>query len=466
MKAVILAGGLGTRISRGDRAPAEADGRDRRPADPLAHHEDLRRARLQRLRRLPRLQGLHDQGVLRQLLRCTRRTVTIDLANGHGRGAYGHAAEPWRVTLVDTGEETHDRRPAEAGRAAISADEPFCSPTATAWPTSTSRALVAFHRAHGKLATVTAVQPPGRFGALALRRRRGDALQREAAGRRRLDQRRLLRAVARGAGPASRATRRPGRREPLRAPGRATASWWPIDHDGFWQPMDTLREKDLLERLWASRRGALEAVVNPPRGFWRGTPGARHRPYRLQGRAGWRCWLHRLGAEVTGFALPPDRAERCSTWRGSAALLRPPTAPTCATPAPCARRSAARDPRSCSTWRRSRWCGASYRRAGRDLRDQRRWARSTCSRRCAAWPASQAVVVVTTDKVYEQRERRPRLPRGRRAGRPRSLQRIKARGRAGRVGMPGALLRRRTLPPSPPRAPAMSSAAATGRATG
>ena len=84
------------------------------------------------------------------------------------RGAPELDAEPWRVTLVDTGDETMTggrlkrvrRLRARRGRSA--------SPTATASPTSTSRALLAFHREQGTLATVTAVQPPGRFGALEL----------------------------------------------------------------------------------------------------------------------------------------------------------------------------------------------------------------------------------------------------------------------------------------------------------
>ena len=74
VKAVILAGGLGTRLAEETGVRPEADGRDRRPADPLAHHEDLRRARDRRLRRLPRLQGLRHQGVLRQLLPARRPT--------------------------------------------------------------------------------------------------------------------------------------------------------------------------------------------------------------------------------------------------------------------------------------------------------------------------------------------------------------------------------------------------------
>ena len=79
MKVVILAGGLGTRLSRGDAGQAQADGRDRRAPDPLAHHEDLRRARVQRVRDLPRLQGLHRSRSTSPTTSCTTRDVTFDL---------------------------------------------------------------------------------------------------------------------------------------------------------------------------------------------------------------------------------------------------------------------------------------------------------------------------------------------------------------------------------------------------
>ena len=103
MKAVILAGGLGSRLSE-ETACGPSRWSRSAAADPLAHHEDLRRPRRRRLRRLPRLQGLHDQGVFRQLLPA-HCDVTFDLADG-GDEVHRSATEPWRVTLVDTGEGT------------------------------------------------------------------------------------------------------------------------------------------------------------------------------------------------------------------------------------------------------------------------------------------------------------------------------------------------------------------------
>ena len=119
-------------------------------------------------------------------------------------------------------------------------------------------ALLRFHEQHGRLATVTAVQPPGRFGALRLdedgtcvrdfvEKPEGDGgwmnggffvLEPEVLDYIEGDDTLWEQRAAR----ASRA-RRPARRLPAR---------------GFWQPMDTLRDKRTLEELWESRRGALE----------------------------------------------------------------------------------------------------------------------------------------------------------------------------------------------------------------
>ena len=145
MKAVILAGGLARGSPRRPRA-AEADGRDRRQADPLAHHEDLLAPTASTTSCLPRLQGLRDQGILRELLPAhvgrhlrPRATIAMDVHQRQGRAVAGDAGRHRR------GHE--DRRPPQARRCPIvDGRADFCSPTATASPTSTSRALIAFHR--------------------------------------------------------------------------------------------------------------------------------------------------------------------------------------------------------------------------------------------------------------------------------------------------------------------------------
>ena len=77
------------------------------------------------------------------------------------------------MTLVDTGERHDDRRaPASASPTTSSDEEAFCFTYGDGVADVDIAAAIAFHRAHGKLATVTAVQPPGRYGALRARRRR------------------------------------------------------------------------------------------------------------------------------------------------------------------------------------------------------------------------------------------------------------------------------------------------------
>ena len=135
MKAVILAGGLGTRISEEShlrpKPMIEIGGRPN-----LAHHEICSRLRLQRLHHLPRLPRLHDQGVLRQLRAPQRRR--------HRRPGEGRDRVPRHQPRAVAGHpgrdrrRHHDRRAAEAGRPATSTRaSPSSSPMATASPTWT-----------------------------------------------------------------------------------------------------------------------------------------------------------------------------------------------------------------------------------------------------------------------------------------------------------------------------------------
>ena len=118
-----------------------------------------------------------------------------------------HAAEPWQVTLIDTGDKTLTGGRLKRVRAYVG-DETFCMTYGDGLTNLDIRELIRFHRAQKTLATLTAVQPPGRFGAFDLgeEQTRIAAFPREAAGRRRLDQRRLLRAASPGSSTTSRAT--------------------------------------------------------------------------------------------------------------------------------------------------------------------------------------------------------------------------------------------------------------------
>ncbi len=159
------------------------------------------------------------------------------------------SAEPWRVTLVDTGETTMTggriKRVAEH-----IGDEDFCCTYGDGISDVNITELIKFHKQHGKLATLTATQPPGRFGALALSGNEVLNFQEKPHG----DgswinggffvlSPKVLNYIA---GDETVWEREPMER--LAKEGQIAAHF----HSGFWQPMDTLRDKMHLEELWAS----------------------------------------------------------------------------------------------------------------------------------------------------------------------------------------------------------------------
>ena len=178
--------------------------------------------------------------------------VSFDLASG-AMEVHRSETEPWRVTLIDTGEQTMTGGRLKRVLPVLRARRTSASPTAMAWPTSMSSALIAFHREQGALAHRHRGPAPG-----ALRRagRRGRARARvrgEAARGRRAGptaasscSRPRLRAT-------STATPRSGSRSRCATLAREgqLASYC---HDGFWQAMDTLRDRNHLEELWAPVR--------------------------------------------------------------------------------------------------------------------------------------------------------------------------------------------------------------------
>jgi len=175
--------------------------------------------------------------------------VTFDMADNQLEVHERHA-EPWKVTLVDTGIETQT-----GGRLRRVADylddgEPFCCTYGDGLADVDITASIEFHRSHGRLATVVAVQPPGRFGALLMAGEVVSGLVEKPRGDGGLinggffvldpDCLDLI------DGDATKWEEEPLRllaeRDQLRA----------FRHDGFWQPMDTLRDRTQLEVLWES----------------------------------------------------------------------------------------------------------------------------------------------------------------------------------------------------------------------
>lgn len=160
-------------------------------------------------------------------------------------------AEDWRVTVVDTGEHTMTGGRLRRVRGHLPPDEPFCFTYGDGLGDVDISASVAFHQAHGKLATLTAVPPPTRFGALTLSdhdevisfdEKPTDIASRINGGYFVLDPA----AISYISGDEV-----SWEREPLSrlAKDRELVAY---RHDGFWQPMDTLWEKRLLDDMWDS----------------------------------------------------------------------------------------------------------------------------------------------------------------------------------------------------------------------
>jgi len=250
MKAVILAGGLGTRISEEThlkpKPMIEIGGK------PLLWH----------IMKLYSAHGIHDfviccgyKGyIIKEYFAnyfLHMSDVTFDMQHNKME-IHQQNAEPWRVTLVDTGENTMTGGRLKRVREYVKDESAFCFTYGDGVADIDISAEIAFHQTHGKLATVVAVQPPGRYGALDINnsmvsefveKPRGDGglinggffvLSPECIDLIENDQ-------------------TSWEQEPLQtlaSRGELAA----FEHMGFWQPMDTLREKNLLESLWKNNK--------------------------------------------------------------------------------------------------------------------------------------------------------------------------------------------------------------------
>lgn len=175
--------------------------------------------------------------------------VTIDMA-GNAMEVHNRKAEPWKVTLVDTGEATMTG--GRILRVADHIDGDFCLTYGDGLSDVDIGGLVAFHREQDCLATMTAVQPTGRYGALAVEGDRVVRFQEKPVGDRQWVNGGFMvcrpEVLERIEGDETAFEKAP--LEGLAKDGQL-AVW---RHRGFWQAMDTLRDKTYLERLWSSGR--------------------------------------------------------------------------------------------------------------------------------------------------------------------------------------------------------------------
>ena len=248
MKAVILAGGLGTRLSEETalrpKPMVEIGGR------PILWH----------IMKMYSSHGINDfiiccgyKGyVIKEYFAnyfLHMSDVTFSMHNNQME-VHHKRAEPWTVTLVDTGDDSMTGGRLKRVRQYIEHDDAFCFTYGDGVGDIDILASIAFHQQHGKLATLTATYPPGRFGALDIQ---GDAVK-------------SFKEKPKGDGaminggffvlsPAvidlieSDATI--WEQEPLMALAEQH-QLMAFRHEGFWQPMDTLRDKHSLEELWQS----------------------------------------------------------------------------------------------------------------------------------------------------------------------------------------------------------------------
>jgi len=177
--------------------------------------------------------------------------VTIDLANNHME-VHQRQAEPWRVTLVDTGAETGTGGRLKRVASYVREEDEFCFTYGDGLSNVDISAAIQFHRSHGRLATVTAVPAPARYGAI----ERSGA---EVTGfiEKPLEGEGLINGGFFVLSPrcielieGDQTGWEAGTLPRLSALGQLMA----FEHRGFWQPMDTLRDKNYLDSLWASGR--------------------------------------------------------------------------------------------------------------------------------------------------------------------------------------------------------------------
>jgi glucose-1-phosphate cytidylyltransferase len=177
--------------------------------------------------------------------------VTFDMSLNQMEVHHRHA-EPWRVTVVDTGDDTMTGGRLKRVAPYLGDEETFCMTYGDGVGDVDIAQLIEFHQAHGLKATLTATQPPGRFGVLDLEGERIRSFKEKPQGEGGMINSGFF-VLQRGVMELIDGDTTVWEREPLEQlaqQGQLAA----FHHGGFWQPMDTMRDKTQLEALWASGR--------------------------------------------------------------------------------------------------------------------------------------------------------------------------------------------------------------------
>jgi glucose-1-phosphate cytidylyltransferase len=175
--------------------------------------------------------------------------VTFDMAN-NSMQVHQRKAEPWRVTLVDTGDDTLTGGRLKRVESYLKNEDAFCFTYGDGVSNVDISAEIAFHKHHGKMATVTAVQPPGRYGALQMDGSKVAGFTEKPRGDGGLINGGFFVLSPKCLGLIS-SEQTSWEVEPLTRLA-SSGELMAFEHKGFWQPMDTLREKNLLEELWST----------------------------------------------------------------------------------------------------------------------------------------------------------------------------------------------------------------------
>jgi glucose-1-phosphate cytidylyltransferase len=248
MKAVILAGGLGTRISEETstrpKPMVEIGGK------PILWH----------IMKIYSHYGINDfviccgyKGyVIKEYFAnyfLHTSDVTFDMSN-NTMEVHHRYAEPWKVTLVDTGESTLTGGRLARVKDYVKDEEAFCFTYGDGVSNVDIAQLIAFHKEKGVDATLTATYPPGRFGALDIQSNKVLSFKEKPKGDGGMINGgffvlspKVIDLIS-----GDQCTWESEPLERLAAQGQLAA----YPHEGFWQPMDTLRDKVYLEELWES----------------------------------------------------------------------------------------------------------------------------------------------------------------------------------------------------------------------